>query len=42
MPRFQSHFAAALAAIVITLVSVQTVVTVPSAQMAVVSAPLIA
>ena len=42
MPRLQSHLAAALAAIVITLLSVQTVVTVPASHFAVVSTPQIA
>ena len=42
MPRFPSHFAAAFAAITITLLSLQAIVTVPAAQAAVLVAPALA
>ena len=42
MPRFTSQFAAAFAAIIITVVSMQAVTNVPLAQLAVLEAPVIA
>ncbi|WP_282098373.1 hypothetical protein [Qipengyuania polymorpha] len=42
MPRLTNHFAAAFAAITITLVSLQAVTSVPPAQLAVIDAPTLA
>lgn len=42
MSRVSSHFAAAFAALAITIVSMQMIVTVPPAQMAVVETPALA
>ena len=42
MPRLSSNFAAAFAAIIITLVSMQTIITVPAAQPVIAAAPMLA
>ncbi|WP_282099929.1 hypothetical protein [Qipengyuania gelatinilytica] len=42
MPRLTTHFAAAFAALAITVMSLQTVTSVPAAQVAILAAPAIA
>ncbi|WP_267903956.1 hypothetical protein [Qipengyuania aquimaris] len=42
MPRFANHIVAVFAAVTITVLSMQTIVSVPTAQLAVVETPAIA